>query len=47
LSLANLPEKQLLIFDEADNALDTKNKRNFREKIKRLSESKIVIFISH
>ena len=39
--------KQILIFDEADNALDRKNKNEFQEKVSQASEKKLVISISH
>jgi len=37
----------VFIFDEADNALDENNKKEFREKITKISKKKLVILISH
>ena len=45
--LANSEEKEIFIFDEADNALDENNKKEFRQKIEKVSENKLVILISH
>lgn len=39
--------KEIFIFDEADNALDESNKKEFRERINKLSKKKLVILISH
>jgi len=39
--------KEIFIFDEADNALDEENKKKFREKINKISKKKIVILVSH
>jgi ABC-type multidrug transport system fused ATPase/permease subunit len=44
---ANSENKEVLIFDEADNSLDEKNKKEFREKLAELSSQKIVILVSH
>lgn len=39
--------KEVFIFDEADNALDENNKKEFRRKIEKISKEKLVILISH
>ena len=44
---ATSQNKEIFIFDEADNALDENNKKNFEEKIERISKKKLVILISH
>lgn len=44
---ANLEEKELLIFDEADSCLDPENKEFFFKKLEEASNEKLVIFISH
>lgn len=44
--LAN-SDKEVFIFDEADNALDEKNKKLFKERISEISKSKVVILVSH
>jgi len=44
---ANSENKEIFIFDEADNALDEENKKEFREKIEKVSKKKLVILISH
>lgn len=44
---ANSEEKEVFIFDEADNALDKNNKKKFRQKITEISQEKLVILISH
>jgi ABC-type bacteriocin/lantibiotic exporter with double-glycine peptidase domain len=45
--LVESEKKEILIFDEADNALDENNKKEFRQKIEKISENKLVILISH
>jgi len=40
-------DKEIFVFDEADNALDENNKKNFRQKIEKISKKKLVILISH
>ncbi|MEG7978467.1 MAG: ABC transporter ATP-binding protein [Mollicutes bacterium UO1] len=42
---ANSRNKEIFIFDEADNALDEKNKEEFRAKIDEISKKKLVILI--
>jgi ABC-type bacteriocin/lantibiotic exporter with double-glycine peptidase domain len=37
----------MFIFDEADNALDENNKKEFRAKLDKISKNKLVILISH
>jgi ABC-type bacteriocin/lantibiotic exporter with double-glycine peptidase domain len=44
---ANSEDKEIFIFDEADNALDENNKKEFRQKIEKISKKKLVILISH
>jgi len=44
---ANSENKEIFIFDEADNALDENNKKEFRKKIEKISKNKIVILVSH
>jgi ABC-type bacteriocin/lantibiotic exporter with double-glycine peptidase domain len=44
---ANNESKEIFIFDEADNALDEKNKKEFRKKIEKISKKRLVILISH
>jgi ABC-type multidrug transport system fused ATPase/permease subunit len=44
---ANSENKEIFIFDEADNALDESNKQEFRQKIEKISKKKLVILISH
>jgi len=44
---AKSKDKEIFIFDEADNALDEKNKEEFREKIEKISKKKLVILIGH
>ena len=44
---ANSKNKEIFIFDEADNALDEKNKKEFRQKIEKISKKKLVILINH
>src|SRR5262249_3775568 len=39
-------EKEIYIFDEADNHLDQDNEKNFQKEIKVLSQKKIVIIMS-
>ena len=46
-TLAQNSHKEILIFDEADNALDEKNKKEFRKKLIPISKEKLVILISH
>ena len=43
----NSENKEIFIFDEADNALDENNKKEFRQKIEKISKNKLVILISH
>jgi ABC-type bacteriocin/lantibiotic exporter with double-glycine peptidase domain len=38
---------QIFLFDEADNALDLENQEKIQEKIKKLVNKKIVIYIKH
>jgi len=45
--LAQSEKKEVFIFDEADNALDEKNKKDFRQRIEKISKEKLVILISH
>ncbi|CFW92755.1 putative Xenobiotic-transporting ATPase [endosymbiont DhMRE of Dentiscutata heterogama] len=45
--LATSENKEIFIFDEADNALDEKNKKEFRQKIEKISKKKLVILINH
>jgi chromosome segregation ATPase len=40
-------DKEVFIFDEVDNFLDENNKKEFRERIDKLSKNKLVILISH
>jgi ABC-type bacteriocin/lantibiotic exporter with double-glycine peptidase domain len=40
-------DKEIFIFDEADNALDEDNKKKIQEKIKELAKNKIVIYVKH
>jgi len=44
---ANNESKEIFIFDEADNALDENNKKEFRQKIEKISKKKLVILVSH
>jgi len=44
---ANSENKEIFIFDEADNALDENNKKEFRQKMEKISRKKLVILISH
>lgn len=46
-TLTNKKNCQIFLFDEADNALDEDNQKEFREKIKELAKNKIVIYIKH
>ena len=46
-TFADKENKEIFIFDEADNALDIKNKKDFRQKLTELSQEKLVILISH
>jgi ABC-type bacteriocin/lantibiotic exporter with double-glycine peptidase domain len=43
----NSENKEIFIFDEADNALDENNQKDFRQKIEKISKKKLVILISH
>jgi ABC-type bacteriocin/lantibiotic exporter with double-glycine peptidase domain len=43
----NSENKEIFIFDEADNALDESNKKEFRQKIEKISKKKLAILISH
>jgi ABC-type bacteriocin/lantibiotic exporter with double-glycine peptidase domain len=43
----NSKDKEIFIFDEADNALDENNKQEFRQKIEKISKKKLVVLISH
>lgn len=45
--LTNRKDAQILLFDEADNALDEDNQKEFREKIQGLTKNKVVIYIKH
>ena len=45
--LANKKDAQIFLFDEADNALDEDNQKEFREKVKELTKNKVVIYIKH
>ncbi|MCE8163004.1 MAG: ABC transporter ATP-binding protein/permease [Candidatus Moeniiplasma glomeromycotorum] len=44
---ANSPNKEVFIFDEADNALDGENREEFRQKIEKVSKKNLVILVSH
>jgi ABC-type multidrug transport system fused ATPase/permease subunit len=46
-TLNNYQEKEVFIFDEADNALDQHSKEEFRKKLEEISKNKLVILISH
>jgi ABC-type bacteriocin/lantibiotic exporter with double-glycine peptidase domain len=39
--------KEIFIFDEADNSLDEKNRQKFQHRCEKLSRKKVVILISH
>ena len=43
----NSENKEIFIFDEADNALDEHNKKEFCQKIEKISKKKLVILIRH
>ncbi|CAG8804034.1 12567_t:CDS:2, partial [Racocetra persica] len=43
LLLTTSENKEIFIFDEADNALDEKNKKEFRQKIEKISKKKLDI----
>ena len=43
----NSKNKEVFIFDEADNSLDENNQKAFRQKLEKLSQRKLVIFIGH
>lgn len=43
----NSKNKEIFIFDEADNALDESNQKDFHQKIEKISKKKLVILISH
>ena len=45
--LSDKKDCQIFLFDEADNALDEDNQKEFREKIKELAKNKLVIYIKH
>ena len=45
--LKNKKDAQIFIFDEADNALDEKNKKDFRQQVEKISKKKLVILIGH
>ena len=45
--LANKKDAQILLFDEADNALDEDNEKEFQEKFKELTKNKVIIYIKH
>lgn len=47
LSPDNLNDKFLIIFDEADNAVDKENKKKIWWRLEEISKKKIVIIISH
>ena len=40
-------DKEIFIFDEADNALDENNKQEFHQRIEKLVKKKIIILIGH
>jgi ATP-binding cassette subfamily B multidrug efflux pump len=40
-------EKEIFIFDEADNSLDETNRKGFYQKLEKLSRNKIVILVAH
>jgi energy-coupling factor transporter ATP-binding protein EcfA2 len=41
-------QAQILLFDEADNALDQENKEKFSQKLEELSaDNKIIIYVKH
>jgi ABC-type bacteriocin/lantibiotic exporter with double-glycine peptidase domain len=40
-------DASIFLFDEADNALDETNRKYIIEKLKKLAEKKIVIYIKH
>ena len=42
----NSKNKEIFIFDEADNALDENNKKGFRQKLEKISKNKLVILVS-
>jgi len=44
---ADIESKEVFIFDEADNALDEKNKKDFRQQVEKISKKKLVILIGH
>ena len=46
-TFTNLKDRDILIFDEADNALDKENKLKIYEEIEKISKDKLVIYISH
>jgi len=46
-ALTNKKDAQIFLFDEADTALDADNQKEFRQKVKELAKSKIVIYIKH
>lgn len=43
----NSKNKEIFIFDEADNALDENNQKDFHQKIEKISKKKLVILIGH
>jgi ABC-type bacteriocin/lantibiotic exporter with double-glycine peptidase domain len=43
----NSENKEVFIFDEADNSLDKKNQQEFRQRVKKLAQKKVVILVSH
>ena len=47
LLFAQSEKKEVFIFDEADNALDENNKKEFRQKVEIISKKKLVILITH
>lgn len=46
-ALTTKSNSQIFLFDEADNALDQDNQKQFQEKIKELAKNKLVIYIKH
>jgi ABC-type bacteriocin/lantibiotic exporter with double-glycine peptidase domain len=44
---ANSQNKEIFIFDEADNALDQENQVEFKKKVESLAKNRLVILIKH
>ena len=44
---ASKKDRQIFLFDEADNALDKDNQKDFQETITELAKNKMVIYIKH